>query len=191
MPADDHGVNAIREITTSDANVLSGLFLVAAAIFDMVWLLCTAVAISSFSKPLAVAVAAVVFFAAIFWQVYASRRAALSFDDETVWWISGLNTLHHVPIESVRFGVRRRFGVEQATISNGDGTPVVVPRLVVITFVQPVATVAVRELDPDTGKPRPWVDLGLRWTELRENVLKQTLDDQDALIYAIANAPKD
>lgn len=190
MASDDHGVTPIREITTSDANVLTGLFLVAAALFDMVWLLCTAVAIPSFPKPVSVAVAAVVFFAAIFWQVFASRRAALSFDDETVWWITGLRTLHHVPIERVRFDVRRRFGIDQATIANGDDAPVVVPRLVVITFVQPVATVAVRELDPVTGKPREWVDLGLRWTELRPNVLEQTLSDREAFTYAIANAPK-
>ncbi|MDQ8045633.1 MAG: hypothetical protein AAGC46_01105 [Solirubrobacteraceae bacterium] len=182
------GPRPIRELVTSDANVLNGLWLVAAAAFDLVWLLLTAVAISSFPKALAVAVAAVVFLGSVLYQVLAARRPGISYDEDTVWWRTGLNTLHHVPREQVRFGVHRRFGIERATVADGDGPSALVPRLAVITWTQPAATVAVRELDPDTGKPRPWVDLGLRWTQLHERVLEQTLDDQDAITEAIAAA---
>jgi hypothetical protein len=176
-----------RELITSDASTIIALLFVLCAILDLIWVGAMALLLGELPAWVPFAGTIGAFGIGILSAFVASRRGGLFLDGEHVWWTTGVNTRHVVPRNEVSVGVRSRFGVEQATIGRGDGPKVVVPRLVAITQLNPVAELVVREWTEGVKKPTPWTRIKHRWKEVNPTQLEWLLRNDQELGELIAD----
>jgi hypothetical protein len=178
---------AQRELTTTDASTVIALLFVVAAILDLIWVGVMALILGDLPPWVPFAGTIGAFAVGIVTAFIASRRGGLYLDGEHVWWTTGINARHVIPRDEVSVGVRTRFGLDQATIGRGDGPKTVVPRVVVITQLNPVAELVARQWTEGAKKPTPWTRVQHQWKQLNPTQLEYLIRNDQELTELIAD----